>query len=185
MEFNQSESKYSGLAIFFHWLTALGIFICFPLGLYMADLKLSPTKLQLISYHKWLGVTIFGVLVLRIIWRAFNKAPRLPSNTPKWQIGAAHATHLFLYILMIAIPLSGWLMSSAKGFTTVYLGMFALPDLVEKNKELGDTLRAVHTQLNYALLMLVILHIAAAIKHQWIDRDGLIGRMIPSFRKKF
>ncbi len=183
MEFKNSEPKYSGLAIIFHWLTALGIFICFPLGLYMADLKLSPTKLQLISYHKWLGVTIFGVLVLRMIWRAFNKAPALPSNTPKWQIGAAHATHLFLYVLMIAIPVSGWLMSSAKGFTTVYLGMFPLPDLIGKDKELGDTLRNLHQQLNYALLILVVLHIAAAIKHQFFDRDGLIGRMIPTFRK--
>jgi cytochrome b561 len=178
------KTKYSGLAIFFHWMTALGIFICFPLGLYMADLKLSPTKLQLISYHKWLGVTIFGVLVLRIIWRAFNKPPELPAETPKWQTQMAHLTHLALYALMIAIPLTGWLMSSAKGFTTVYLGLWPLPDLLSKDKELGDLLKETHQLLNYALLVLVTLHIAAAVKHQLFDRDHLMSRMLPSCRKK-
>lgn len=171
--------KYTGTAIFFHWITALGLFICFPLGMYMVDLPLSPTKLQLISYHKWLGVTLFSVLVLRLIWRATHAAPALPWHTPKWQIWAAHATHFALYLLMIAIPLSGWLMSSAKGFTTVYLGIFPLPDLVGKDKELGDTLKNLHALLNYALLTLFILHVVAALKHQLIDQDGLLSRMLP------
>lgn len=177
------NTKYTGTAIFFHWLTALGLFICFPLGMYMSDLVLSPTKLQLISYHKWLGVTLFGVLVARLIWRATHQPPDLPNTMSTWQITAAKLTHIVLYLLMVAIPLSGWLMSSAKGFTTVYLGMFPIPDLIGKDKELGDTLRAVHAQLNYTLLILVGLHIVAALKHQLIDRDGLITRILP-FTKK-
>jgi cytochrome b561 len=178
------QTKYSSLAILFHWLTALGIFICFPIGLYMADLKLSPTKLQLISYHKWLGVTIFGILVLRILWRAFKKPPALPAETPKWQNQIAHLTHLALYVLMIAIPLTGWLMSSAKGFTTVYLGIWPLPDFIGKDKELGDLINEAHKLLNYVLLILVTLHIVAVIKHQFFDRDHLMSRMLASWKQK-
>lgn len=170
--------RYSTFAIILHWTIALGIFICFPLGLYMADLKLSPTKLQLISYHKWLGVTIFGLLVIRILWRLTHTPPSLPGQMPKWQVAAAHLTHMALYLLMIAIPVSGWLMSSAKGFTTVYFGILPLPDLLDKSKELAETLEIVHESLNYFLLGLVTLHIVGAIKHQWIDKDNLINRML-------
>lgn len=178
------NSNYTWPAISFHWLIAIGIFICFPIGMYMEDLKLSPLKLQLISYHKWLGVTIFGLLVLRIIWRSFNKPPALPSIMPKWQIGLSHATHLALYLLMIAIPVSGWLMSSAKGYTTVYLGIFPLPDLLEKDKALGHNLAELHEILNYVLLLLVGLHIVAAIKHHIIDRDDILTRMSPWIKRK-
>ena len=176
--------QYTWTAIVFHWMIALGIFICFPLGMYLEELKLSPLKLQLISYHKWLGVTIFGLLVLRIIWRSFNKPPALPNTMPKWQIGASHMTHLALYLLMIAIPLSGWLMSSAKGYTTVYLGMFPLPDLLEKDKALGHNLGELHEALNYLLLLLVGLHIVAAIKHHLIDKDDILSRMSPWIKRK-
>ena len=178
------NTQYTWTAITFHWLIAVGIFICFPIGMLMGDLELSPLKLQLISYHKWLGVTIFGLLVLRVIWRGFNKPPALPSTMPKWQIGLSHATHLALYLLMIAIPVSGWLMSSAKGYTTVYLGMFPLPDLLEKDKVVGHNLEELHEALNYILLLLVGLHIVAAIKHHIIDRDDILSRMSPWIKRK-
>jgi cytochrome b561 len=97
---------------------------------------------------------------------------------PKWQIAASHLTHLALYLLMMAIPVSGWLMSSAKGFTTVYFGIFPLPDLLEKNKEIADLLESTHALLNYVLLAFVVLHIAGALKHQFIDKDNLINRML-------
>lgn len=178
------NTNYTWPAISFHWLIAVGIFICFPVGMIMGELELSPLKLQLISYHKWLGVTIFGLLVLRIVWRSFNPPPALPSTMPKWQIGLSHATHLALYLLMIAIPVSGWLMSSAKGYTTVYLGMFPLPDLLDKDKALGHDLEELHEALNYILLLLVGLHIVAAIKHHIIDRDNILTRIAPWIKQK-
>lgn len=174
-----NKTKYTPLAILFHWLTALGIFVCFPLGLYMSDLALSPRKLQLISYHKWLGVTIFAILVFRIIWRFFHQPPALPESMPAWQITASNLTHIALYFFMIAVPLSGWIMSSAKGFTTVYLGIFPLPDLISKDTVLAESLVDVHEFLNYALLLLVLLHIAAAIKHHFINHDSVLVRMLP------
>lgn len=170
---------YTRTAIALHWLTALLIVALFPLGVYMADLALSPLKLKLISYHKWLGVTVFLLLLLRLAWRVGHPPPPLPASMPLWQRQAAHGLHFLLYLLLFAIPLSGWLMSSAKGFQTVYLGVLPLPDLIGKDKALGDLLRAVHEALNMTLLVLLLAHAGAALKHYFIDRDGILARMLP------
>lgn len=170
-------TRYSNTAIALHWLMALLIFAAFPLGLYMHDLPLSPTKLQLYSYHKWIGITVLLLAVLRVVWRATHTPPALPDGLPRWQQFASHATHYVLYVLIFAVPLSGWLMSSAKGFKTVWFGVLPLPDLVGKDKALGELLANVHANLNYLLLALVVLHIAAALKHHLIDKDGVLLRM--------
>jgi cytochrome b561 len=171
-----TPGRYTRTAIALHWLMALLIFSAFPLGVYMHDLPLSPTKLQLFSYHKWLGITILLAAAARLAWRVTHPAPALP-DMPRWQRIAAHGIHHLLYVLLFAIPLSGWLMSSAKGFPTVWFGVLPLPDLVGKNKELGDLLKAVHEALNFGLLLLVGLHIAGALKHHFIERDDTLRRM--------
>jgi cytochrome b561 len=174
-----SPIRYTGTAIALHWLSALLIIAAFPLGVYMHELPLSPTKLQLYSYHKWLGVTIFLLMAVRLAWRTVHAPPPFPVALPPWQRHAAHVLHGLLYLLLFAIPLSGWLMSSAKGFQTVYLGILPLPDLVGKDKALGELLTGVHETLNYLLLALVVAHVGAALKHQFIDRDGVLARMLP------
>jgi cytochrome b561 len=174
-----NDERYTRTAIALHWLIALLIFVAFPLGLYMSDLKLSPTKLQLFSYHKWIGVTVFVLALARIIWRVTHRPPALPDSIPKLQQIASHIVHGFLYALLFAVPISGWLMSSAKGFKTVWFGIIPLPDLIEKDKELGKLLEFVHQSLNYFLLLLVVLHVAALIKHRFIDRDDVLTRMLP------
>lgn len=174
---NTIITRYNSTAIALHWLVALLIFAAFPLGLYMHDLPLSPTKLQLYSYHKWLGISVLLLAVVRVLWRATHVAPALPQGMPRWQRIASHATHHLLYVLILLVPFSGWLMSSAKGFKTVWFGVMPLPDLVGKDKVLGDLLSAVHQSLNYLLLVLVLLHIAAALKHHFVDKDGLLLRM--------
>lgn len=171
--------KYDRFHIVLHWLIALLIFCAFPLGLYMADLKPSPTMLKLYSYHKWIGVTIFFLVAIRLTWRATHAVPPPIAGMPRWQEIASKAIHHTLYVLMVVIPLSGWLMSSADGFQTVWLGILPLPDLLDKNKELGETLGEVHETLNWIMISLVALHIAAAIKHHFIDKDGLLNRMNP------
>ncbi|MGH8804092.1 MAG: cytochrome b [Polaromonas sp.] len=168
---------YTRTAIVLHGTMALLMLAGFCVGLYMVGLPLSPLKLQLYSYHKWLGVTAFALLLLRLAWRGLHAPPPLPAVMPAWEQAAAHANHLLLYLLMVVVPLSGWLMSSAKGVTTVYLGLWPLPDAVARNEALGSLLEALHRILNYALLGLVSLHVAAALKHHFIDRDGLLGRM--------
>jgi cytochrome b561 len=179
-----STAAYTRTAVALHWLIALLIFAAFPVGLYMVDLALSPTKLKIYSYHKWIGVTIFMLAVARIGWRASHPVPALPDSVPRWQQSLAGATHVLLYLLIVAIPLSGWLMSSALGFQTVYLGVLPLPDLLAKDKLLGEQLKFVHMFLNYTLAALVLMHVGAAVKHHLIDRDDILARMLPPLRRK-
>ena len=170
---------YTRTAIVLHWLVALLVLINFPLGVIMHEMVLSPDKLRMLSYHKWLGVTVFILVVVRLAWRAKHKPAPLLATMPQWQRMAAQAVHVLLYALLFAIPLSGWLMSSAKGFQTVYLGILPLPDLLPKDKVLGDALSALHQLLNFTLLILLAGHVAAALKHHFIDRDGTLARMLP------
>ena len=169
--------RYSTPAIVLHWLVALLIFVGFPLGVYMVDLPLSPDKLKLYSYHKWIGITVLMLAAIRVSWRLTHTPPPLPDSVAAWQRRASAIVHGLLYLLMIAIPLSGWLMSSAKGFQTVWFGVLPLPDLLEKNRELGDLLAGVHKALNFTLLGLVILHVGAALKHHFIERQPFLQRM--------
>jgi cytochrome b561 len=177
-------TRYTNTAISLHWLVALLIFAAFPLGVYMHELPFSPTKLQLYSYHKWIGITVLLLAVIRVVWRATHTPPALPDNLPRWQHVVSHVTHQLLYVLIFAVPLSGWLMSSAKGFTTVWFGVLPLPDLVGKSKELGDVLATVHQGLNVVLFLLVAMHVAAALKHRFIDRDDILSRMLPEGKRK-
>ena len=172
-------TRYTKLAILLHWLTALLVIVAFPLGVYMHRLEFSPFKLQLVSYHKWIGVTILLLTVFRLVWRVLHAPPPLPGTIPAWQQRAAHGLHHLLYLLLLVIPVSGWLMSSAKGVPVVYFGLVQLPDLVGKDKELGDMLQEIHEALNFVMLALIIMHIAAALKHQFIDKDVLMLRMSP------
>lgn len=170
---------YTRTAIALHWLIALLVFVTFPVGVVMSDMALSPDKLRMLSYHKWLGVTVFILLVVRLVWRVAHKPAPMVSGMPQWQMLAAKGVHALLYALLFAIPLSGWLMSSAKGFQTVYLGVLPLPDLLSKDKVLGDALAELHEVLNFSMLLLVIAHMAAALKHHFVERDGTLARMLP------
>ncbi len=174
---------YTGVAIGLHWLIGLAILVSLGVGLYMVDLSLSPTKLRLYSWHKWAGVTIFALVLIRCLWRITHAAPPLPDAMPPWQRIAAEGTHYVLYALMIAIPLTGWLMSSAKGFQTVYFAVLPIPDLLNKNAELGETLNLLHRYLNYLMIAIVGAHIGAALKHHFIDKDDILRRMLPPVRR--
>lgn len=171
--------NYTKTAKILHWLMAILLFGLLALGFYMQDLPLSPDKLKLYSWHKWAGVTAFLLVAFRLSWRIAHRPPALPDSMPKLMQFAAHAGHLLLYALMIAIPLSGWLMSSAKGFQTVYFGVLPIPDLLDKNKEVGDLLALVHKSLNLLFIAVLAGHIGAALKHHFIDKDDILTRMLP------
>ncbi|UCV25027.1 cytochrome b [Ferribacterium limneticum] len=163
---------------------AILIFGLLILGFYMHDLPLSPDKLKLYSWHKWAGVTAFLLVGFRLLWRITHRPPALPESMPKIMQFAAHAGHLALYGLMLAIPLSGWLMSSAKGFQTVWFGVLPIPDLLEKNKEVGDLLALVHQSLNLLFVVVLLGHIGAALKHHFIDKDDILTRILPRHSKE-
>lgn len=172
-------ARYGAVAQLLHWLMAALIVGAFCIGLYMVDLKMSPAKLKLFSYHKWVGVTVFVLALLRIGARLYRPVPPLPASMPVWQRHASTVSHRLLYLLVVLVPLSGWLMSSAKGFQTVYFGVLPIPDLLAKNADLGKSLESLHWMLNKLLLVVVVLHVGAALKHHFVDRDGVLLRMLP------
>ena len=171
--------NYTATAKAIHWLMAVLLIGLLGLGLYMAGLPLSPDKLRLYSWHKWAGVTAFLLLAFRLLWRVSNRPPALPDSMSKPMQLLAHAGHFALYALMFAIPLSGWLMSSAKGIQTVYFGVLPIPDLIGKDKELGHLLGSVHESLSWLFILVLVGHVAAALKHHYIDKDDILKRMLP------
>jgi cytochrome b561 len=179
----QSHSRYTGVAIALHWLLALTILVMAGVGIYMTDLPVSPLRIKLYNWHKWAGVTFLALTVLRLLWRLTHRPPPLPQGVtlgmPGWQVSAHHATHLLMYVLFFAVPLIGWAYSSAAGFPIVWFGQIPLPDFIRPDKALAEIIKPLHQLAALALLGLAALHVAAALKHQWINRDGLLARMLP------
>ena len=176
--------RYSTVAIVLHWLLALVIVAMFGVGVYMTDLPFSPLRLKLYNWHKWAGIIILALTVLRLLWRVTHRPPALPraisQAMPGWQMQAYHATHHVMYALFFAVPLAGWAYSSAAGFPIVLFGQIPLPDLLAANKELAELIKPLHELTALALMALAGLHIAAAFKHHLVDRDGLLSRMLPA-----
>ena len=175
------ENRYSAPAILLHWIIALFLIGSYSVGLYMVSLKFSPQKLSFYSYHKWIGVSVFCLALLRLVWRLTHRPPPLPPSMPAWQVAASGASHALLYAFLLATPLSGWLYSSAAGVTTVPFGvsLLQLPDLLDKDSDLAATLKFVHMAINYSFGALICLHVAAALKHLLVNRDGIMSRMLP------
>ncbi len=171
-------TRYTGTAIALHWLLAFALLGSWSVGLYMHELPLSPTRLKLYNWHKWAGITILLLSAVRLAWRLTHRPPAdLPM--PRWQARVAHAAHGLLYVLFFAVPLAGWAYSSAAGFPVVWFGVLPLPDFVSPNRELADTLKKAHEVLAMLMAATVLAHVAGALKHRFIDKDGLLTRMRP------
>jgi len=183
-EASLSVARYSLTAIVLHWLLALALFGMFGMGLFMTDLPISPLRLKLYNWHKWAGVTVLSLSLLRLIWRLTHQPPALPEglvqSMPRWQRLAHHATHHALYALFFIVPLVGWAYSSAAGFSIVLFGVLPLPDFVPADKSLAELIKPWHEISAFAMMALVFVHVAAAFKHQWISKHRLIQRMLTS-----
>jgi cytochrome b561 len=171
--------RYTRTAIALHWLLAVAIVSSFVLGLYMTGLPLSPQRLRLYNWHKWAGMAILTLSAIRLLWRLTHRPPEDVAMAP-WQRHAAHATHTMLYLLFFAVPLVGWAYSSAAGFPVVVFGVLPLPDFVPADKALAEAIKPWHHRLAYMMAALVLAHVAAALKHHFVDRDTLLSRMWPS-----
>lgn len=182
-----SPSRYDGLQIGLHWLTALLIIAAFILIWTFDNTPLAPTtfklKLQLIAWHKWAGITVMLLFVLRFGYKLLRGTPQVDPNLPPLQRRLAIGVHHLLYVLMFALPLVGWMLSSAKGYPVLLYGVWQMPNLVAQNEELAHTLREIHELMGYGLLLLIGLHIAGALKHYFIDKDGTLARMLPFLNK--
>lgn len=171
--------RYGNIAIALHWLIALLVFAGWSMGYYMEDLRISPQKLKLYSWHKWIGISVLILTCVRAAWRATHAPPPANPAHALWQRRLASATHISFYGLLFALPMSGWLFSSASGYPVKYFGLILLPDLVEKSQSLASLLGDVHQVLAMLLAGLLVLHIAGALKHQLIEKDGTLKRMLP------
>lgn len=181
--FPLTAARYNGLAMALHWLLGLSLLALFGVGVYMADLPFTPMRLKLYNWHKWAGMSLLILSVLRLLWRLTHRPPALPHSItqqmPGWQLWVHHAVHQLMYVLFFAVPLIGWAYSSAAGYPIVLFGQLPLPDLLAPDKELAELIKPLHALSAFALVGLAGLHIAAALKHHWIDRDGLLDRMLP------
>lgn len=174
-------TRYHPVSVLLHWVLGLALIGLFAVGLYMTDLPFSPQRLKLYNWHKWAGVTLLALSAFRLAWRLTHRPPPLPPAIevamPRWQQLAHHATHHGLYLLFFAVPLLGWAYSSAAGFPIVLFGVLPLPDFVPVSEELAGLIKPLHKLSAFTMMALVLLHVAGALKHQLIDRDGLLARM--------
>lgn len=179
MQLRNSEQHYGVLAQLFHWAVVALIITQFVLASKADALPLGLAKIGVLAQHKSIGVTIFGLAILRLLWRFMNPVPSLPADTPGWQRVGAHVSHWGLYALIIVTPLFGWMMSSARNFPVSYFGLFTLPDLVQPDRARYEFFRDMHAVLANTIFFVAVLHALAALKHHFFDRDNVLRRMLP------
>lgn len=179
MPLRNTTDSWGHIAQLFHWLMAVLILAMIVLGLMAKNWPLSPTKLSLFFWHKSLGMTILGLVVVRLSWRWANPTPPLPATLPRWERTAAHITHALLYAVMIAMPLSGWVINAAAKIPFKVFGVWTLPAIVAPDKALQELAALVHFSLFLLLAMLLILHTAAALRHHLLLHDDILSRMLP------
>jgi cytochrome b561 len=176
--------RYGVPAQFLHWVIAALIVIQFVLGLIQEDLPVGVRKLGILARHKSVGMTILMLAILRLAWRLWHPAPPLPPAMRPFERWAARATHVAFYVLLFAMPLTGWMMSSAKNYSVSWFGLFTWPNLIGKNEAAFNLLRSTHDALSALLFIIAVLHILAALKHHFWDRDDVLLRMLPFTRQR-
>jgi len=174
-----TPTRYGAVAQTFHWLIAALIVTQFVLANWAADLPLGAHKLALLARHKSVGMTILMLAVLRLLWRLKNPPPELPPGMTPLERTLARSTHVAFYVLLFAMPLTGWMMSSAKNYSVSWFGLFTWPNLIGKNETAFDCLRSTHHILSDALFVIAVLHILAALKHHFWNKDDVLLRMLP------
>lgn len=179
MQFRNDSARYGVIAQLFHWIIVALVVTQFVLANKAEDLPLGMAKLITLAQHKSVGITILGLALLRLVWRLLGATPPLPTTTARWQTLAARASHFLLYALLLIIPVLGWLMSSARNFSVSWFGLITLPDFIEPSEAAFDFFHVAHETAAKTLFVLALVHIAAALKHHFIDRDDVLRRMLP------
>lgn len=183
MQLRNSETKYGAIAQLFHWVIVVLVVTQFVLAQRADSLPRGLALLQTLALHKSVGITIFALALLRLLWRWMNPVPPMPSSSPRWQQIASRISHIALYALLLLMPLFGWLMSSARNFPVSWFGIATLPDLIAPSEKAYKFFHEGHELLAKVLFVLALVHIAAALKHHFIDRDDVLLRMLPWNRK--
>jgi cytochrome b561 len=184
MQWMNDESRYGAVAQVFHWIIVALIVTQFVLALRADPLPNGPAKLAVLFWHKSFGITILVLAVLRLVWRLINKVPAPPPEIANWQRLAARVSHVLMYALLVVIPLLGWSMSSARNFPVSWFGLFTLPDFVAPNRAAYEFLHEAHETAAKLLLVVALVHAAAALKHHFIDGNNVLRRMLPMQLKR-
>lgn len=179
MAWRNTSERYGAVSKWLHWVLAFAIIGMLAFGVYMEDLPFSPEKVQYIGWHKAIGIIILGLVIWRIIWKFTNTNPELPRHMSKKERFASHAAHGLLYVLMLYMPLTGWLMSSAAGFGVSVFGIISMPALVAPDKELAALFNEMHEIGLWAFGGLITLHVLAALFHHFYYKDAILVRMLP------
>ncbi len=185
-----ARESYTGIAMLLHWLIAAAVLGMFATGLWMVDaIDVKQTRADAFAVYQWhksLGLTVLAAMVLRILWRLAHRPPPLPPSMSTAERMAAHAVHMGFYVLLLSVPLLGWAMVSASvfGLPTIWFGLVEWPHLpvlseLENKKSVEEALKTAHGWAAYLLIGLVVLHVAAVLKHVFVNRDGTIQRMLP------
>lgn len=178
MQLKNTLTRYGAVAQSFHWIIVVLIITQFVLAKRAEGLA-PLAKIGVLTTHKSIGITILGLALLRLAWRLFNPVPPLPPGAPRWQDRAAHVSHFLLYALLFITPVLGWLMSSARAFSVSWFGLVTLPDFIEPNRATYERLHDAHEAMALTLAAIALVHIAAALKHHFVDRDDVLRRMLP------
>lgn len=176
---NDTVVRYRAPAQLLHWITALAVITGVTLGIAMLNVGQGPLQNKLFDLHRSFGALILTLTGLRLLWRLYSPPPPMVADMPAWQARAAHLTHILLYVLLFVVPLVGWAGTSAFGARIPVFGLFELPMILEKNKEVADVLLPLHAALALSLCGLLILHIGAALHHHFVRKDNTLRRMLP------
>jgi cytochrome b561/polyisoprenoid-binding protein YceI len=180
MQWKNTALRWGSISRLFHWVIVALIITQFVLANMAEGLPLGMAKLATLARHKSVGITILSLAVLRLLWRLYNRnSPPLPANLKSYQKGLAHLTHYGLYLLLFAMPLSGWMMSSAKNYPVSWFGFFTLPNLVQPDEGVFEFMKSTHGLLAGTLLVLTTLHVLAALYHHFMKKDDVLKRMLP------
>lgn len=182
MMLRNSSLRWGAVSQLLHWLIVALIALQATLGLMGLLLPIGVEKLAVLARHKSVGLTILGLAALRLLWRWLNPIPPLPRDLEPYERWLAHGTHAALYGLLFAMPLTGWIMSSARGFSVSWFGLFQLPDLAPQSEPLYQAMIRTHAVLAACLAAIVTLHVAAALKHHFLLKDDTLRRMLPGGR---
>ncbi|ANY21224.1 hypothetical protein A6F68_02734 [Tsuneonella dongtanensis] len=172
-------TRYSGVAMLLHWVIAILVIMNWQIAERAEGLD-GPLRGEVMGYHKAWGITILVLTLARLAWRLSHKPPALASTLKAWERALARTTHTIFYVLLIGLPLGGWLANSLAGRPLSYFGLFNIPGFpVGENKELAGAIFDAHAAGGTFLLLLIVLHVAGALKHTFFDKDGNLWRMLP------
>jgi cytochrome b561 len=178
MPFRNTKRAWGSLSKGFHWLIVLLIINQWLIAERADELK-GLAKLQALAWHKSLGMTVLMLAVLRLAWRLMNPSPELTTETRRWERVLANISHFLLYALIFAMPLTGWMMSSAKNYPVSWFRLLQFPDLVAPSEQTFHQMHDLHHLLFNVLVGVALLHVAGALKHHFIDRNDVLKRMLP------